>query len=205
MKENKPHPVPFRRKKLTNYRKRRKLLVSRKIRLVVRKSLKHIGVQAVAYSPLGDKVLLSAYSSELSLYGWTFGTGNIPAAYLTGLLFGAKAKTHKLDGAILDIGLIPSTKGSRLYAVVKGALDAGFQVPCAPEMLPKGERLTGAHIVAYAQSLQEKKQEKKQQFSGQMPGAMVTQFTEVKQRILQGAQQSQSPKSKKVKEVKEQE
>ncbi|MBI2548916.1 50S ribosomal protein L18 [Candidatus Woesearchaeota archaeon] len=191
MKESKPHPVPLRRKKVTNYRKRRKLLVSRTVRLVVRKSLKHIGVQAVSYYPTGDKVLLSAYSRELSSYGWNLGTGNIPAAYLTGLLFGTKAKTMNLDKAILDIGLIPSTKGSRIYALVKGALDAGFQIPCAPDMLPTQERLAGAHIVAYAQSFKEGKH----QFSQRMPVAMSTLFTDVKQRILQGVQTSTKSKA----------
>jgi large subunit ribosomal protein L18 len=73
--------------------------------------------------------------------------GNVPAAYLTGLLAGKKAKRLNVNEAILDIGLQNSTKGSRIYAAVKGIIDSGVNVPHDVEMLPKEDRLTGKHIV----------------------------------------------------------
>lgn len=140
--------VPHRRRRegKTNYSKRLKLLLSKQPRLVVRKSLKHIRAQVVKYSPQGDKTIVSATSEELKKFGWKFSTGNSPAAYLVGLLIGKRSRNKKIKKVTLDIGLHRSTKGSRLYAVVKGALDAGLEVPCDEEILPKEERLKGLHI-----------------------------------------------------------
>ena len=76
----------------TNYRKRLKLLKSGELRLVVRPSLKRISAQLIEFHPSGDKVIVAANSIELEKLGWNYGKGNIPAAYLTGLLIGTKAK-----------------------------------------------------------------------------------------------------------------
>ena len=53
--------VPFRRRRegKTDYRKRLKLLLSRKPRLVVRKSLNNIIAQIVEYDEKGDRVVVS--------------------------------------------------------------------------------------------------------------------------------------------------
>jgi large subunit ribosomal protein L18 len=171
MAKGSKYVVPHRRRRegKTNYRKRLKLLLSKKPRLVVRKSLKHIRAQIVEYSPEGDKTIVSATSEELKKFGWKFPTGNVPAAYLVGLLIGKRSKNKKIREAILDIGLQKSTKGSRLYAVVKGALDAGLEVPCDKEILPKEERLKGLHIARM------KKLEN-----------LPKNFEEVKERILKG-------------------
>ena len=60
-----------RRKGLTNYYKRIKLLKSRKPRLVVRKTIKHIIAQLVIAKPQGDITLVSAHSKELvNKFGW---------------------------------------------------------------------------------------------------------------------------------------
>jgi hypothetical protein len=90
----------------------------------------------------------SAISTELSDHGWTAGTGNIPAAYLTGFLAGLRAKNRGVKEAILDVGLNPPVKGSRVYAALKGAVDAGLDVPHSPEILPDESRISGEHIVA---------------------------------------------------------
>ena len=57
----------YKRKKngKTDYKKRLKLLKSRKPRLVIRKSLTQITAQVIQYQDEGDKVLVSAHSSEL--------------------------------------------------------------------------------------------------------------------------------------------
>ena len=138
----------FKRKKLgkTDYRKRLKLLLANKPRLVVRKSLKNILVQIVEYGEKGDKVILSAHSSELKKYGWEGNKGNIPTSYLVGLLIGNKAKKKDFKELILDIGLQNSVKGSRIYSLLKGCIDMGLNVPHSKDILPMEERIKGKHI-----------------------------------------------------------
>jgi len=134
-----------RREKKTNYNKRIALLKSKKIRLVVRRSLSNISIQFVNFMPKGDTVVASASSTELKKLGWSR-TGNVPAAYLTGLLAGKKAKDKKIEEAVLDLGLQTSTKGSRVYAALKGVLDSGVNVPHSEEILPSEDRIKGKHI-----------------------------------------------------------
>jgi len=142
--------MPFRRRRLgkTDYRKRLKLLLAKRPRLVVRKSLKYVRAQVVGYSKGGDRILAAASSEELKKLGWKFACDNLPAAYLTGLLIGKEALQKGIKEANLDIGLYPSTKGSKLYALVKGAIDAGLKVPCDEAILPSEERISGKHIAA---------------------------------------------------------
>jgi len=143
--------IPYRRKLSgrTNYRKRLKLLVSGSPRLVVRKTNKNVVVQIVNYGEDGDKVLVTANSTELKKLGWNYATGNLPAAYLTGLLAGKKAVGKKVENAIVDLGLQTPAKGSRLYAAIKGACDAGLKVSCSDEAFPSEDRIKGKHIASY--------------------------------------------------------
>ncbi|GAF81682.1 unnamed protein product [marine sediment metagenome] len=138
----------FKRKRLgkTDYRKRLKLLLANKPRLVVRKSLKNILAQIVEYDENGDKVIVSAHSSELKKYGYGGNKGNIPAAYLVGLLIGGKAKKKDIKVLVLDIGLQNSVKGSRIYSVLKGCIDVGLNIPHSKEILPMDDRVKGKHI-----------------------------------------------------------
>ena len=94
MPRGKKTVVPHRRRRelKTDYHKRFRLLKSGNPRIVVRKSVKNISCQVVEYQPSGDKTLFSADSKELKKLGWNAGAGNIPAAYLTGLLCGTRAK-----------------------------------------------------------------------------------------------------------------
>ncbi len=146
MKKGYVVPHRRRREKRTNYRKRLKLLKSGKIRVVVRKSLKHMRVQFIKYNEKGDETIVQAFSKELVKYGWKHYCGNVPAAYLTGLLAGLKAKKAGITEGILDIGLQHSTKGGRIYAALKGVLDAGIHVPHSSEILPSEDRIFGKHI-----------------------------------------------------------
>ena len=142
-----------RREQKTDYQARKAFVLSRKPRIVSRSSLKHTIVQIVVAKPHGDEVLASAHSKELvKKYGWKAATGNLPAAYLTGLLCGLKAKASGVTEAILDIGLVSPTKGSKVFTVMSGVLDGGVTVPHAEEKILK-ERAEGEHIVAYAESL----------------------------------------------------
>lgn len=167
-----------RRKKKTNYKKRIALIKSGKSRLVIRKSLKNTSVQLVKFKQTGDVTVACANSKELKKFGWKVNCGNIPAAYLTGLLAGLRF--GKQD-AILDIGMQASVKGSRVYAALAGVLDAGTNVCHSKDILPTKERLAGEHIAAFAS-----KTEQPNLFSGYKisPKELTKHFEEVKQTIL---------------------
>lgn len=143
--------MPFRRRRegKTDYKKRLRLLLSKKPRLVVRKSLKYIRAQIIQFDKVGDKILVAASSEELKKLGWKFACDNLPSAYLTGLLIGKKALKKEIKEVILDSGIYPSVKGSRIYAVVKGALDVGLEVPHDEKVLPNEERIAGKHITKF--------------------------------------------------------
>jgi large subunit ribosomal protein L18 len=150
MAQGPTYRVKFRRRRegKTNYYRRRRLLQSRRPRLVVRKTNTATIVQVINASVIGDSTVASAISTELSNHGWVAGTGNLPSAYLTGLLAGLRAKSRGVKEAILDVGLNPPVKGSRVYAALKGAVDAGLDVPYNPEVIPDDSRISGEHIVA---------------------------------------------------------
>ncbi|MBS3119643.1 50S ribosomal protein L18 [Candidatus Woesearchaeota archaeon] len=138
-----------RREHKTNYRRREKLLLSGLPRAVVRKSLGNMQVQIIEYDMEGDRIRVSAHSRELLKLGWKFGRGNIPAAYLTGLLAGAKAKNAGITRTVPDFGLQVVKAGNRLYAAVKGIMDAGIDIPVSPEVIPSEDRLSGKHVAGH--------------------------------------------------------
>lgn len=168
MAKKQTYTVAYRRKRegKTNYKKRLSLLKSRKLRLVVRTSLKNITAQIVAYDEVGDKVLVSAHSRELAKQGFKAGLGNLCAAYLVGLLVAKKAKSQKIELAVLDLGLNAPVPGSRIFAVVRGAHDGGLDIPCNEEVLPSEARVNGEHVVLFAQALKADKAKFERQFSG---------------------------------------
>ena len=150
MAQGPTYKVKFRRRRegKTNYYRRRRLLLSRLPRLVVRKTNTGMIVQVVNASVTGDMTVASAVSSELSDHGWTTGGGNTPVSYLTGLLAGLRAKSRGVEKAVLDIGLNPPVKGSKIFAALAGAMDGGLKIPHDPDVLPDEARLSGEHIVA---------------------------------------------------------
>lgn len=170
--------IPFKRKreKRTDYKRRLKLLLSKKTRIVIRKSLKSITIQAVNYAQEGDRIMAEANSKALKKLGWNQSTKNLPAAYLTGLLLGKKAKKAGIKEAILDIGFASSTKGSKIYAAVKGIAEAGIKVPVKEEILPDEKRISGEHIMTYG------KQNPKN-FTKTKPELLKEEFEKVKRKI----------------------
>ena len=181
--------IPFKRKRkgLTNYKKRKNLLLARKPRLVIRRSLKSIMLQVVEYVPSGDKVVLSAHSNEISKLGWKMNGNNLPGSYLTGFLLGKKAAEKKIGECILDMGLYQSIKGNKIYAALKGAVDAGLKIPLSEEIFPSEERIKGNHIAEFAKNTKGK-DEYKNQFSAYTknnvnPEAVSKHFDEIKQKI----------------------
>lgn len=148
MKLSPRYRMPFKRRKegKTDYQKRLRLLKSGMPQLVVRRSLKYITAQITESGKKGDKIIATATSKELKKLGWNFACDNLPAAYLTGLLIGKKSLDKKFNGAVLNSGLYPSVKGSRVYAVVKGAKDAGLNISIDEEIFPSEDRIKGEHI-----------------------------------------------------------
>ncbi|MFW9863219.1 MAG: 50S ribosomal protein L18 [Candidatus Thorarchaeota archaeon] len=155
------YKVKFRRRRegKTNYYRRRRLLQSRGSRLVVRKTNNRVIVQVIDAKVIGDNTIASAISTELGGFGWSAGVANLPAAYLTGFLAGLRAKARGIDKAIMDVGLHPPIRGSKVYAALKGAVDAGLEVPHDPEVLPDESRTSGEHIIQAYQYVTEKKKD----------------------------------------------
>lgn len=136
-----------RREGKTDYRKRLSLLRSGKVRMVVRKSLKNTQVQFVEYKEEGDNILVTANSKELKdKFQWKFSTSTTPAAYLTGLLAGTRAKEKGISECILDIGRYPASTGCKVFAALKGTIDAGIECPYSEEKFPSEDRITGKHL-----------------------------------------------------------
>lgn len=143
----------YRRKRLgkTNYKKRLILLLSKKPRLVIRKTNLKIIAQIIEYNSTGDKVVVSADTSHLKkLFGWEYSLKNTPAAYLLGILVGKQALNKKISSAILDLGMQRSIKGSKMYALLKGAIDAGLSIPADQKTFPTQERIEGKHIADFS-------------------------------------------------------
>jgi large subunit ribosomal protein L18 len=187
--------VEFRRKRegRTNYKKRLRLLLSRKPRIVIRRFLDNILVQVVDYSEKGDNVLLSVSSRELIKKGWKAHRGNIPAAYLTGLLCAKKCLAKKIKEGIVDIGMQTSVKGSSLYAVVKGMIDGGVKIECSADMLPDDDTVNGVRIEEYAKILKVDEAQYKKQFSLYLknninPQELSKHVEEVKKNILKSGE-----------------
>ena len=79
----------------------------------------------------------------------------MPAAYLTGFLLG-KSKQIKSKELIFDTGLNSKVAGSRIFAVLKGAVDAGLHIPHKKEILPTDERLNSNEKFKDALKIKEK-------------------------------------------------
>ncbi|MBY6294248.1 50S ribosomal protein L18 [Nanohaloarchaea archaeon H01] len=139
------YEVPFRRRReqKTDYEQRKNLLKSGKPRAVIRISNNHTRVHLSHYEKDGDFNTAQTVSKELEDYGWEQHTGNIPAAYLTGFLAGMKADSEE---AVFDIGLKEVNKNGKMFAALKGLIDAGVEVPAGEEIFPNEERIRGEHI-----------------------------------------------------------
>ena len=183
--------VPFRRRRegKTNYRSRRALVLSRVPRVVVRLSLKHTRIQIIEAEAIGDKVVVSTHSRELAKkYGWLSNCGNVPSAYLSGLLCGYKALANGIEKAFLDVGLHIPSKGTRIFAALKGVVDAGVEVPHSEDIIPDENIINGSKIADYATQLSSDPEVYKQKFSkiltkGARPEDLSEHFTVIKGKI----------------------
>lgn len=177
-----------RRKQKTDYKARRIMAVSETPRFVVRFSGGNILIQITKSEMEGDHTITQANSYELvKKFGWLGGRKNTPAAYLLGLIVGYKSLNHAIKDAILDAGLMRPKRGSRLFAALKGALDAGLKVPCDDEVIPDADRIEGAIIAEYAGGFDDPL-EYERMFSGYLrrglkPELLMEHFREVKAKI----------------------
>merc|ERR1719163_885234 len=146
---------------------------ARKYRLCVRRTNKRILCQVIYSTLTGDKVMCAAESPELRKHGLNAGLTNYAAAYCTGLLC-ARRLLHgkemhtmfkgndKIDGshyctadedfdrrpfkAYLDVGLVRTTTGNRVFGAMKGACDGGLNIPHKDKRFP-GFHITKAEVV----------------------------------------------------------
>ncbi|XXG44870.1 hypothetical protein AAC387_Pa02g0109 [Persea americana] len=172
-----------------------------KYRCVVRFTNKDITAQIISSSIAGDIVLAAAYSHELPRYGLEVGLTNYAAAYCTGLLLARRVlKMLKMDEeyegnveasgedfsveptdsrrpfrALLDVGLVRTTTGNRVFSVLKGALDGGLDIPHSDKRFAgynKDDKqldaeahrkyIIGGHVASYMRALMEDEPEKYQ-------------------------------------------
>jgi large subunit ribosomal protein L18 len=184
--------VPYRRRRehKTDYKARRILAVSEKPRFVVRISNKNILVQIIESKIEGDYVLVTSHSRELSdKYGWKISGKNIPAAYLLGLIIGNKAIANDIDSANLDLGLKRPTIGSRIFAVVKGANDAGLNIAVDSDVISSPEKINGSTIADFSKNITDPFEYErifsKYLRNGIQPENIPEHFLEVKGKILE--------------------
>lgn len=172
-----------------------------KYRLVVRFSNTRVIAQVTYATIQGDKVVCQANSGELKRFGLTAGLSNYAASYATGLLIARRLLKNskldtlykgvaKIDGAaydvssevkddeqrkpfkaVLDTGLINTTKGNKVFAVMKGASDGGLHVPHSTGKFPgtdasgkynaaiHRDRIFGVHIQKYMKELKDEGEE----------------------------------------------
>ena len=190
MSNKKPKNIPYRRKRSgkTNYKKRLHLLLSQKHQLVVRFTNQKIIAQIIDFNPKGDVVLIGLDSTRLQKHGWKYSLKNFPAAYLTGYLLGKQALKKDVNEAILNLGFKSPTKGNKIYACLKGAVDAGLQIAHSEEILPAEEKISGQHIQEYAAKLKDNQEAYQKKFSKYLknsldPTKIVETFQKTKQQI----------------------
>jgi len=131
--------APFRRRRQgkTNFAKRLALVKSGKTRMVVRRSNKNIVIQFIDFGPEGDKTLLTVSGTHLAkLHGWP-SKRNAWTAYLAGLMAGKMAQEKGVKEFVLDMGMYVPSKGSVIFAALKGAADAGLSTKFDSAKVPE--------------------------------------------------------------------
>lgn len=176
-------------------------------RLCVRTTNSKVVCQIIYPTIAGDKVLCQALSTELPKYGIKAGLTNFAATYATGLLVARRLLkqldleeafegVEEADGeefhieeevdedsrrpfkALLDIGLVRTTVGAKVFAAMKGAADGGLHVPHNCKRFPGYEppeergaeanfdasaladRIYGRHVAEYMETMEEEDEEK---------------------------------------------
>jgi len=136
-----------RREGRTNYLQRLKLLKSEKPRLVFRKTNSYVIAQYIVSENAQDKIIFGITSKELLRQGWPKenkgSLKSIPASYLLGMLVAKKIEKEKLEQPIVDFGMLRVNYKTKLFAFLKGVIDAGLEIACPEEAFPEEERIEG--------------------------------------------------------------
>lgn len=173
--------------------------------MVVRFTHKDIITQMIHSELNGDKIIACAYAHELKRYGIKHGLTNWAAAYATGLLLARRtlsklgidehfAGVEEPDGEIqmteevevdgetrrpfkcfLDVGLVRTSTGARVFGAMKGASDGGVYVPHSEKRFPGYDMETkeldsetlrkyifGGHVAEYMETLADDDEERYQ-------------------------------------------
>lgn len=179
---------------------------SPKYRMCVRITNKDVIVQFIQPKIIGDHCICAAYSHELPKYGIEVGLTNYAACYATGLLCARRLLTKlgladtyegqtEPDGemymveeeddaprpftCVLDVGLVRTTTGNKVFGALKGAVDGGLAIPHSEKRFPGYDRdakdfdaethkkyIFGGHVAEYMELLQEEDPDRYQtQFS----------------------------------------
>jgi large subunit ribosomal protein L18 len=179
-----------RRSGATDYKARRRAILSRGTLLAVRISGKNVSAQFLRPTVKGDLVVASAHSHALKKLGWKGSLKSIPACYLLGLWAGKEAKKKGVDKVYLYNGPVPFVKGTRIPAFVKGVADAGVEIPFSEEVVPPEAVLKGEAIAKYANDLAAQDRQKyEKRFSallkqGFKPESYAQDYAKVKQAIM---------------------
>jgi large subunit ribosomal protein L18 len=82
-------------------------------------------------------------------YGWPedFSQKSVPASYLVGFAMGKAAIAQGCEAAVLDVGLAATPVGGRVFAALKGMVDAGLEIPHGEHVLPDEDRVNIAGAV----------------------------------------------------------
>lgn len=162
-----------RRDGFTDYKARRRAVISQKTLLVVRVSNKNVSSQFVKPTVKGDLVVSSCSSKELAKFGWKGSLKSTPACYLLGLLAGKKAVKAGVKDAVVYNGIVPFIRGSRIASFLKGVVDAGVAVPVGEDAFPSEDRMSGKVIADFASKLaKEDKEAYDRSFSGLVKGGL---------------------------------
>ena len=152
-------------------------------RIVIRKSINDIRVQVVQYDRKGDITRLEDRASSLKRLGWKAHCANMPAAYLIGYKIGRKMLASGIKQAVADIVLQSTTKGNSLFAVVRGAKDAGIGINLGEEASSM-DVISGKNIADYAKLLKNDKERYQKQFSAYLKNGLEPEKIEEHFRII---------------------
>ena len=136
-----------RRSGRTDYRRRLRMLRGGAPRAVVRVSNTQVTCQLVEFGMGGDSIVASVNGKTLVKHGWPAGASrkSVPACYIAGYALAKSAIAAGHDSAILDIGLASSSPGGRVFAALRGMVDAGLDVPHGADVLPDDDRVNATH------------------------------------------------------------
>lgn len=139
-----------RRENKTDYLKRRKLLKSEKPRIVFRKTNKYLVAQYVVSDEAQDKIVFGIGTKDLLKHGWDEkakgSLKSVTAAYVLGYFAGKKISKEKLETPIVDLGMVRVLHKTKVFAFIKGLIEAGVKIVSKEETFPEENRLNGEHL-----------------------------------------------------------